>query len=466
MISDMLAEPGTNALLALRIGLFIVEAVLVFFVIRMLAAWRDGRPIYFVLAAASVSLIFATKETGFISLGTMLIAIACVYLWEKISGLEAFENSGRNRILAILAIPILAAIYKYDAVLEATKWFYENFVKTPGDHGSVRYLIVVLVMFAIVALRDPVTAEPYERPSWAKIREGLGGGLDLALLIVVAALVFVYIWALFFSSFFTFYEGIGRSFEAYAIWTKTGNKDHTQSGFWGYLRWGIIIEAPTILMGAFGLLIAVFRGKHRFALFAALWGFGLFVAYSMIPYKTPWLMLSFLLPMAIAAGYAFNELFRSDDISKRASAAVLGVLSVSIMAWQAIDLSFINYDEDRLPYVYAHTNRQFDEMIEYIEEVAELSGKSKQAKIQIVSPDYWPMVWHMREYPNAVFHGRIAEADGAEAIVVKFNSPQEQEAARKYGAEYQSVGVYKLRPGVELSLYLRKDLVRYRAPMP
>jgi predicted membrane-bound mannosyltransferase len=54
--------------LGVRAGVFsAVEAALVFFVLRMLLAWNEGRPIYLMLASASAVLLFATKETAFIT---------------------------------------------------------------------------------------------------------------------------------------------------------------------------------------------------------------------------------------------------------------------------------------------------------------------------------------------------------------------------------------------------------------
>jgi predicted membrane-bound mannosyltransferase len=223
------------------------------------------------------------------------------------------------------------------------------------------------------------------------------------------------------------------------------------------------IEAPLMVLSALGLLIAFFRAKHRFALFAGLWAFGLFLGYSIIPYKTPWLMLSFLLPMAISGGYAINELAGSKEIVNRISAGVLGLLACVILAWQTYDLNFVNYDNDRMPYVYAHTSREYLSMLAEIDRVAERGGQGKQARIQIVSPDYWPLVWDLREYPNAGFHGRIVDAAGAEVIISK-KTTQDAEAMRKYSGEYDYYASYKLRPGVELVLYVRKDLVRFQVP--
>jgi uncharacterized protein (TIGR03663 family) len=470
-LAALIADAGTTFLFALKIGFFLIEFILVIFVLRMLMAWRDGRPIYFLLASASVSLMFATKETGFISLGTMLIAVLCVMLWERIDGIKAIAEKPVNRLIAIFILPVLAAAYYYDAVWDGVKWFNQHLVEGSEHVSSERYLIVILTMATIAAFavfvvstsRESEIPAGYESPTWTKFNTGMGRGLDLVLILLAAVLVFVYIWILFFTSFFTYQEGIGRSIEAYNIWTKTGSKDHTQNGTFGYLKWGMQIESPLLLLSALGLLIALFRGKHKFALFVAFWAFGLFLAYTIIPYKTPWLMLSFLLPMAISGGYAINELASSKEIASRVSAGVLAFLACVILAWQTYDLNFVNFDNDRKPYVYAHTSREYLSMLAEIDKVAERGGQGKQTRIQIVSPDYWPLVWDLREYPNAGFHGRIVDAGGAEIIIAKKNG-QETEAMRKYSVEYDFFASYKLRPGVDLSLFVRKDLVRFQVP--
>jgi len=107
--------------------------------------------------------------------------------------------------------------------------------------------------------------------------------------------------------------------------------------------------------------------------------------------------------------------------------------------------------------VYAHTKREFLDMLAEIDKYADKSGKGKQAKIQIVSPDYWPMVWYMRDYPNAVFHGKVADADNAEMIVAK-KGEQDSDVMRRYAANYEYIGSYALRPGVDLVLLVRRDL--------
>jgi hypothetical protein len=96
-------------------------------------------------------------------------------------------------------------------------------------------------------------------------------------------------------------------------------------------------------------------------------------------------------------------------------------------------------------------------MLAEIDHVAEVSGKGKETRIQIVSPDYWPLVWDLRNYKHAGFHGQMADADNAEIIISK-KDQQDAEAMRRYSSEYAYSASYKLRPGVELVVYVRKDL--------
>ncbi len=393
-LAKVVGAENVALLWILRLGLFAIEAVLIFLIMRMLLSWNEGRPIYLMLASASTALFFATKETAFITIGTLIMAVISVWIWRKI----------------------------YSAIISRPK---KN------------------------------ELEPVEL-TWQNFREGLGDSKTLIILIAALVVVFAYIGVLFFSSFFTYPEGISRAFEAYAVWTKTGTKDHTQSGTWGYLKWGMKLEAPIYILSAIGTLIALFKARHWFAMFTGFWAFGLFAAYSIIPYKTPWLALSFILPMCIIAGYGINELAKSSDIGQRIFAGLLAIFATIMLGYQSYDLNFLRYDDDSMPYVYAHTRRGFLDMIAQIERYADKSGKGKETAVEVVSPDYWPMTWYMRDYPKAVFHSRFADVTTSELIVA--STAQLSELNTRYGANYKYVGTYPLRPGVDLILLVRRDL--------
>jgi hypothetical protein len=420
------------------------------------------------LASASVAMLFATKETAFITLGTMLIACFAAWLWRSFALTEAFRQKPLTFLLIGSHILVLLAAAAFSQSLkDGLKWFTDNFSR-PGQPNDVWviYALITVLLIALLAWliflidvfrsNDTTLSEPANL-TWANLRAGLGKRNDLLLILTATATVFIYLIVIFFSSFFSYFEGVGKAFEAYAIWSKTGSKDHTQNGLLAYLKWGVKLEGPILVVSTLGALIALLRAKHRFAVFTAFWAFGMFAAYTIIPYKTPWLALSFFLPMCLIGGYAVNELFGSKDLLSKAAAALLVLCSAATLAYQTYDLNFVRYDDEEMSYVYAHTRRGFLDMIRKIEYYADKSDAKDKAAIEIVSPDYWPMPWYMNRYEKAIFHGQLIDAVASEMIVAKKND-QDAEVVRRYSAHYKFVGVYALRPGVDLVLLVRKDL--------
>lgn len=472
-LANQIGAENETLVWILRVGLFAVEAVLVFLIMRMLISWRGGTPVYLLLASASAVMLFATKETAFVTVGTMAIACVCVWLWRKIYR-ALFGEIKENEI-------------------ESTELTWENFrsrlgaesnsgffVVQSGVASIVVFLVWLVVRVALVetpktdkgVLPATATATVWNNVDYAVLAIALllllvsiavrfydkskKISADFLLLSVAFAVVFLYVGALFFSSFFTYPEGISKAFEAYALWTKTGTKDHTQNGFLAYVKWGMKLESPILILSAIGTLMALLKARHRFAIFAGFWAFGLFAAYTIIPYKTPWLALSFLLPMCVVAGYGVGELMASRDRIVKFLGALVLIFAAATLAYQTYDLNFKRYDDDSMPYVYAHTTRGFLDLIKQIERYAEKSGKGKDASVEIVSPDYWSMPWYLREYPKAVFHGQFFDANASEMIVA--STAQKGELNQRYGAHYKYAGTYPLRPGVDLILLVRKNL--------
>ncbi len=466
-LASFLGGENVAALWAFRIAGFVIESVLVYFIIKMILAWDEGRPIYLLLASASAALLFATKETGFITLGTMAIACFCVWLWRPFRKSEFFEKNWFNALLAGHGLLLLVAAYFRETLIGGGKWLYDNFLGEGKIQETFVFYSIVFLAAATVAAwfiflfdlkrsNDTKLTEPVDL-TLPNLWEGLGKRTDLILIIAAVSTAFIYISVLFFTSFFTYADGVGKAIEAYTIWTKTGSKDHTQNGIAAYIKWGMKVESPILILSALGVLVTMLRAKHRFAMFASLWALGLFAAYTMIPYKTPWLALSFLLPMCIVAGYCLNEFLTSKKMGLTIAGIVLAISGTSILAYQTYDLNFVRYDDEDMAYVYAHTRRGFLEMVKQIDYYADKSGKAKDATIEIVSPDYWPMTWYMNEYGHANFHGQLIDANTSEMIVAKKND-QDAEVIKRYSAHYKFVGVWPLRPGVDLMLLVRKDL--------
>lgn len=381
---------------------YIHETQFVFFTLGIVVAglrYYDTRnPTYLLLASASAALLFATKETAMISAGVLLIAFASTHVYRWLYRATMGSPSGKSRKAAV----------------------QENAFRRFVDEIGMPNLLISAA---------------------------------------IAVIVFVFLNVLFYSSFFNNSQGVYDSLKTFEIWRKTGQTAHVHSPF-TYFLWLLRQEGPMLFLGSIGALIVVLKPKNLLALFSALWAFGLIAAYSLIPYKTPWLVLNFIVPLALIAGYTIQFIYDLERGQLRI-VAILLCIAIGISTYQTIDLNFINYDNDDsyYVYVYAHTRRGLLELVHNVEQIA-AEKEGPTTGITIVSPDYWPLPWYLRNFSRVGYYGRFSPS--TEPLIIA-NESQRADMERSYGEIYREVrsndpsGSYELRPGVRLLLYVRRN---------
>ena len=386
---------------------FIHESLFVFFTLGIVVAalnyYDSARPVYLMLAAVSAALLFATKETAIISVLVLVIAAASTAIYMRLRRSSTGRTKKDKR----------AARRKY------------------AGQGA-----------------------PQEQQQWREPLARFGEASDMAVFGFAAVTIFVLVNVLFYSSFFTHAKGVSDAVETFKFWTKTGKTEHVHE-WYTYLSWLWQEESPLLLLGAAGAAMAVWRARNRFALFAALWAFGILAAYSLVPYKTPWLTLNIIVPLAIIGGYAANLIYWGGRRTHPVALALTLAAALGVCVYQTITLNFYHYDDDAYVYVYAHTRRQFLSLVDDINLIAERAGTGHETTISVSTPDYWPLPWYLLDYSRVGYHGRISVS--GEAIVIG-SETQELELQAALGDRYRQIGSYSLRPGVTLVLYARRDL--------
>lgn len=269
-----------------------------------------------------------------------------------------------------------------------------------------------------------------------------------------AALLFAVIWICLYSSFFTnFPQGLYDSFLTYTYWFKTSGNANVYD-WTKYFVWLGKSELPAMSFGGLGILIALIKASSRFAVFTAFWAMGILAAYCLIPYKTPWLALSIVLPFIIMAGYGLEQISRhSADMRVIATIALAACIVFS--GYQAVQLSFFRYDDDTEPYSYAHSKRDLLNLVDEINNIAAGNPAGKNIGITVMSSEHWPLPWYLRDYPNAGYWGKVV--DTHEPIIVAHEN-QVAEVEQKLGDKYRLYSSHDLRPGVRLYLFLRNDV--------
>src|SRR5262249_12483591 len=96
-----------------------------------------------------------------------------------------------------------------------------------------------------------------------------------------------------------------------------------------------------------GALIAVWRANNRFAVFIAQFAFGLLVAYSLVGYKTPWIALNFIVPLALTAGYALAVFYQKlREFQQPWFFLAPAILMVAFCSYKMFHLNSVHYNEN------------------------------------------------------------------------------------------------------------------------
>ena len=280
-------------------------------------------------------------------------------------------------------------------------------------------------------------------------------------LYLLAAALFVAISVLFYSSFFTSPRGILDSVLTFTHWTKTGQHGIYNREFFTYVDWLWTAEAPILVLGAIGVVVALAKARSYFTVFCAFWTMGIFTAYSLVPYKTPWLALSIVLPLVIMSGYVIGEAYQP---GLRALTGCVAGAAVLFCLYLAIDTSFFNYDNDSscdgtpcYPYVYAHTRRDFLRLVDDIDSIAARNPAHKEIGIAVLSPEHWPLPWYLREYTHVGYWGHVVET--SEPIVIALQD-QAKQLQQQLGGNYRVFSTHELRPGNTLVMFVRNDVAQ------
>jgi uncharacterized protein (TIGR03663 family) len=241
----------------------------------------------------------------------------------------------------------------------------------------------------------------------------------LSHLAAALAVAFV-IYLAFYSSFGSHPFGVVDGIKTYVHqWQRSGDVDHTYPS-WHYLsllwphraggvRWG---EPALLAFAGGGALLTLRQGVPVGIRVTGLFTIVLLLVYSLIPYKTPWLLLTPVIGLALLAGHGIAALGR---IHRRG--AVLVIVCTVATVTQLVGrtrLALDRYPGDaRNPYFYQQTPRGFTALVSRVQALIE-RGEGDRPRIAVVSPDYaWPLPWYLRNH-HAVGYFTATAPDGME----------------------------------------------------
>ncbi len=287
--------------------------------------------------------------------------------------------------------------------------------------------------------------------------------------LVVGSCAFVVVMVLFYSSFFSFPKGLTGIFTTYYHWVGYGVSGRNQGKEFGYWIQFWPYVWPALAVGVPEMVAGTIR-RERMTLFVGIWFLTGFLAYSLIPYKTPWCFINISLPLVLLAGLGVARMARwlagFHTVAALAGIAVW-VAALFALGVQSKEQNFERYDDPDLPYVYVQTVRGYMPMVELMRAVGEASGDP--AELSVVAIDAKnPMRWYLYTHGWERDHFRYYKGypDG-EKDWEKWKGKADifvcrKLHARKLGAElgpgYERF-TYPNRPGRQVTLFLPEELV-------
>jgi uncharacterized protein (TIGR03663 family) len=302
--------------------------------------------------------------------------------------------------------------------------------------------------------------------------------------IIGATLVGVTLIIFFYSGNFHNWRGVEGLYQTFLPWTKTGvdAAGHGKTDFdlfplvppfvarvpplgalanfklnWYWIRLFLDYEWFTLA----GLLFSFrfFLGGNPALRFLAIYGLGVLLVYSIIPYKTPWCIISIAWPF-LFLGAALLEF-----IAKQLNRLVAVLVALPLFAhaaWKSYDLNFVKFDNAKERYVYVQT---FSEYRNFVDPILEKGAKNPASKTKlsglVLLSSYFPVPWVLGEFPNIGYYNTDSawpQKLDADFIVVDEEKADRLEKGLK---DRYFTKDFRLRDGMdECRAYFRYDTFR------
>jgi uncharacterized protein (TIGR03663 family) len=240
-----------------------------------------------------------------------------------------------------------------------------------------------------------------------------------------AMLCWLVVSVLFFSSFFTHWQGVLDSVLTYETYFTRAGENVRHGHPWYYFlqiltftkgdHGPVWTEAGIVVFGFFGIWNAIkekaspLEAGGELRLFLGLYALLMLCVSSAIPYKTPWLVLGALQPLILMAGFGVVAFLKWLPGRLFALGVIVVTLMVGYLGWEAYLANFTYYDDPVNPYVYSHPTGDVKVVGDAVTEIVRTAPTG--AAVQVVFPgdDYWPLPWYLRTLPKVGWWNAVKE---------------------------------------------------------
>jgi uncharacterized protein (TIGR03663 family) len=260
-------------------------------------------------------------------------------------------------------------------------------------------------------------------------------------------------------------QGLADFFVALMPWLKTGVQGNGHEK--PFLHWTDVMAKYEFVILAAQLLALPFAKKNKWILFYGVFALGNWLIYSLIPYKTPWCLISILWPFAVVAGFAMEDLHKP-NVKAWVRNLLFTVLTV-LTLWQSktfYDIQFKNPIDMDHPYVYVNSTYPMKDFISGVQEILAANPLLREKPIQIATEESWPLPIVFAKSFSLNYKKMDAELS-PETIIYFVDEKDESVMDGKLKAQGQTAGYAKYLLSVRqgrgpIFVYLQNDFASKR----
>jgi len=337
------------------------ESELVFFLMLMTwgfaGLWQFGERKYLWALGLGFTGTILTKETYFIHLACFILAAGTLWLFEKLS-----PSAPLPRAIQLWKGRDLAAVVAAGAGL--ILFFYSGGFLDP----------VLLSTQPVLIHNSPVP---------------------------VPGFLINTFWSPYAAWFQTGTNGNGHEKTSYDLltlhFTRGSGENARVTAFtlFNYYWIALITRYEWItLAGLAGLLRLLWPNTNRLIRFIAIYGTGTLAAYSLVPYKTPWCIITLIWPFFFVFGYL------CDGLSRRMKLIFLPLVSLLCIATllQTARLNFFHYTDEDEPYVYVQTLNDINKLTDPLFKLVAGDPSACHLAGHIILSSYHPIPWLLGDF--------------------------------------------------------------------
>jgi uncharacterized protein (TIGR03663 family) len=248
----------------------------------------------------------------------------------------------------------------------------------------------------LLAAPTLLMCERYLPSAPSPVRQRNWSYADLDKLILVATLLIFF----FYTGGLLDWSSLGLV-ETFARWMHTGtggNSGHEKS--WHYFLELIARYEWPALLGMGASLGLIRKGANRLARYLAIYGLGALIAYTLVPYKTPWCVIVLLWPFHFLFGLAVHRLLDWLD------GWVVGTATTIVCAYSLLAsclLNFRDFTDEEEPYVYVQTLPGIRNLLDPLNQLTTQDSRNFHLVGHVLTVDHHPLIWLLGDFTRVEF---------------------------------------------------------------